>query len=136
MELHFSPEQAAQLGRRAMGLAAAGHELASFGETEPDLAGFCGVEICALEARSILAGGYLTRIARSAQAAQAGRPVILGGDDVEALARLEQVVALGSSRIALKTASMDAQAGQEGLAKVGSILGVATGIVGLVKSIW
>ena len=136
MDLHFTPEQAAQLGRRAMGLAAAGQELAVFGETEPDLAGSCGVEICALEARSILAGGYLTRIHQAVQAAQLGRPVMLAANDVEALARLEQVITLGSSRIALKAAAMDAQAGQDGLAKVGSFVGLASGVVGLVKSLW
>lgn len=119
-----------------MGLAAAGQELAIFGETEPDLAGSCGVEICALEARSILAGGYLTRIHQAAQAAQLGRPVMLAANDVEALARLEQVITLGSSRIALKAASMDAQASQDGLAKVGTFVGLATGVVGLVKSLW
>lgn len=133
MDLHFSPDQAAQLGRRALGLAAAGRELALFGESDPELAGSCGVEVSSLEARSLLAGGSLSRVV---QAGQLGRPVALSADDVEAVARLEQVVSLAQSRIALKTAAMDAEAGQSNLAKLGGIVGVATGIVGLVKSIF
>jgi hypothetical protein len=49
---------------------------------------------------------------------------------------LEGVLALGAARIGLKVAAMQAAEGQEGMAKLGSIIGLATGAVGLIKSIW
>lgn len=135
MNLQFSAQQATQLVSRAVGLAGAAKELALFGEMDPELAGACGVEISALEARSLLSGGALDRIVQgSSTAAREGKPVALAAEDVEAFGRLEAVVALGSSRINLKLASMEAEASQEGLAKWGGLLGLATGAIGLIKS--
>lgn len=134
--MQFAPEYGPLLAQRTVGLAASARELALFGETDPDMAGACGVEVCALEARSLLAGGVLSRISAAAAAAvQKRTSVVLAAEDVETLSRLEAVVSLGSSRIDLKLAALNAEASQAGLANIGSMIGLATGVVGFIKSV-
>lgn len=137
MNLVVTPEQAQLLSAQVERIAMAASELGRFGETEPDLAGSCGVEVCSLEARTLLSGGYLQRIAAAAaDAVRNRRPAILAAEDMEGLARLEGAVALGSSRIGMKMAALEAESSQEGIAKFGGLLGLATGAVGLYKSIF
>jgi len=134
--MQFAPEYGSLLAQRTVGLSASARELALFGETDPDMAGACGVEVCALEARSLLASGVLSRVSAAAAAAMQKRtPLVLAAEDVETLSRLEAVVSLGSSRIDLKLAALNAEAGQEGIANVGSIIGLATGVIGFIKSV-
>lgn len=134
MKLLLDPSVAAQLGEKTAHLIGAGRELSAFGEIDPELAGECGVEICSLEARTILSSGAPFRVASLAgESARTRRALSLASEDLEAVSRLEAVVAMGSSRIALKLASMDASAAQEPMAKVGTLLGVATGAIGLIK---
>jgi len=133
----LSPQQAQFLYQQIGRIATAAQELGQFGETEPDLAGACGVEVCSLEARTILAGGYLQRLAAAAaESVRSGRPATVAAEDLEAASRLEGAVALGSSRIGNKMASLEAEASQEGVSKIGGLLGMATGAVGLIKSIF
>lgn len=133
----LSPEQAQFLYQQIGRIATAAQELGNFGETEPDLAGACGVEVCSLEARTILAGGYLQRlVAAAAESIRSGRPATVAAEDLEAASRLEGAVALGSSRIGNKMAALEAESSQEGVAKIGGLLGMATGAVGLIKSIF
>lgn len=133
----LSPDQAQFLYREIGRIATAAQELGKFGETEPDLAGACGVEVCSLEARTILAGGYLQRLAAAAaEAVRSGRPATVAAEDLEAASRLEGAVALGSSRIGNKMAALEAESSNEGVAKIGGLLGMATGAVGLIKSIF
>lgn len=137
MNFSLSPEQAEFLSGRASRIAASAYWLGQFGETDPDLAGACGVEICSLEARTLLGSGLVQRVqAAAGEAMRLRRPVLLAGDDLEGLARLEATVALGSSRIGNKQAAMEAEAGQEGLAKFGGLLGLAGSVWGLAKSIF
>lgn len=137
MNTIFDPRTAALLAERVGALHGAATELASLGEHDPGLAGECGVEVCALEARTILSGGAAQRIAvLSAEAARAGRPVSIGTVDLEAVSRLEAVVSLGSSRIGLRLASLDAAASQEPIAKWGGLIGLASGAVGLIRSLF
>lgn len=137
MNLNFSPAHASILGERAVRLAGSAAELASFGEADPELAAECGVEIGALEARSLLGSGACVRIATAAaDSVQTGRPASLAAGDLEALSRLEAVVALSSSRIGLKLAAADAAAAQEPLARLTNLLGLAGGAYGLIKSIF
>lgn len=137
MNLVLNPEQARNLYAKLGQLAGAAVELGRFGETDPDLAGSCGVEVCSLEARQILSGGYLQRMAgQLEQAIQTGRPANVSAEDIEAVSRLEGAVALGASRIGMKRAALEAEAGQEGISKIGGLLGLATGAVGLYKSIF
>lgn len=136
MNLTLDPRIAAQLAEKTAQLIGAGRELSSFGEEDPSLAGECGVEICSLEARTILAGGAPYRVASLAgEAARARRPVTIGTQDLEAVSRLEAVVAMGSSRIGLKLATLDASASQEPMAKLGSVIGLATGAAGFIRSL-
>lgn len=136
MNLPLDPEKAAVLVDRTVRLAGSARELALFGETDPFLAGECGVEVCALEARMLLASGAVDRIARAAtEAIQSGRTSSISVDDIEAVSRLEGVVALGSSKIGLKLASMDAEASQEPIMKITNLIGLAGGAYGFIKSI-
>lgn len=144
MNFTLGPQEAAMLSQKAISIGLAARELASFAEQDPGLAGECGVEINALEARNILAGGACQRLAgKCAEAARMGRQAQVDAGDIELLGRLEGVLALGSARMGLKIAAFDAMQSQEGMAKLGSIIGLtsgavglATGAVGLFKSIW
>jgi hypothetical protein len=137
MKLTLDPAIAAQLGEKTARLIGAGQELSVFGEMDPGLAGECGVEICSLEARTILSGGAPHRVVSLAgESMRTRRAVALSSDDLEAVSRLEAVVAMGSSRIGLKLASLDAAEAQEPMARLGNLIGFATGAVGLIKSIW
>jgi hypothetical protein len=136
MRLNFAPDQAARLAGRAASVARAAGELSLFGESDPDLARECGVEISALEARTILSGGAPARIAAAAgEASRWGRPAVLAAEDMDAMERLEHVVALGKSRIDLKSAALDAEASQEPLARLGGFIGLAGAAAGFLKSI-
>lgn len=137
MNVSFGPDVAGRLAEKAAYVQMAGKELALFGEAEPWLAAQCGVEIGALEARTLLSGGAATRIGHLAgEAAAAGAPVVLAAEDLEALSRLEGVLALSSSRIGQAIAIMDAREQSSGFDNLGSVIGLATGAVGLIKSIF
>jgi len=133
----IDPVQAASLAERVAALSGSARELSLFDETDPHLAAECGVGLSALEARTILGSGAAHRVATAAaEAARSGRPASLAAEDMEAVSRLERVVALGSSMITLKLASMEAAARQEPVASVGNLIGLGTGLVGLIKSIF
>lgn len=137
MDATFPPDQAAFLAGHAKRLAAAASDLALFADTDPGLTAECGLEIGALEARMTLAGGATARVAAAAEHAAASmQNVRIKRDDLEALSRLEGVLALASARMATRIAAIDAEQSQMGLAQLGSIIGFATGAVGLVKSIF
>lgn len=136
MNLTLNPGTAAQLAEKTAQLIGAGRELASFGEEDPTLAGDCGVEICSLEARTILAGGAPNRVASIAvEAVRTRRSVTIATQDLEAVSRLEAVVAMGSSRIGLKLATLDASASAEPMTRLGSMIGLATGAAGFIRSL-
>lgn len=131
----FDPRSASILAERSAFIEGSGAVLAALGEADPGLAGECGVEVCSLEARTILATGAPGRVAALAgEAARTGKPVAVSPGDLESLSRLEAVVALGSSRIQLKLAALEAEAAQEPRAQLGSLIGLATGAVGLWKA--
>lgn len=135
MNLLLDPRSAALLAEKTAHLIVAGRELSAFGEEDPTLAGECGVEICSLEARTILSSGAPLRVAQLAgEAARSRRQVSVSSQDLETLSRLEAVVSMGSSRINLKLAAMDASASQEPIARLGSLIGLATGAAGLIRS--
>lgn len=137
MNVSFGPDVAGRLAEKAAYVQMAGKELALFGEAEPWLAAQCGVEIGALEARTLLSGGAATRVGRLAgEAAASGSPVVLAAEDLEALSRLEGVLALSSSRIGQAIAIMDSRERSSGFDNLGSVIGLATGAVGLIKSIF
>jgi hypothetical protein len=131
----FDPRTASLLAERAYSIQVSAAELAGLGEHDPGLAGDAGVEICALEARVLLASGAPERVRGAAQeAARVGRPAQISASDLEALSRLEAVVAMGSSRIGLRLASMDAEAAQVPAVSMGNMVGLATGAIGFIRS--
>lgn len=136
MNLLLDPGTAAKLAEKTAHLIMAGRALSAFGEEDPALAGECGVEISSLEARTILSSGAPFRVAQlAAEAARARRQVTVSSQDLETLSRLEAVVAMGSSKIGLKMAALDASASQEPMAKLGSLIGLATGAAGFIRSL-
>lgn len=137
MDVTLSIREAAILAEVAARAEKGAWELSRFQETEPGLAGECGIEVGALEARTILQAGSLGRLRETAsQAYRAGRPAVVQQGDLDQLSRLEGVLSLADSRVGLKVATIDAGESQEGMAKLGSIIGLATGAVGLWKSIF
>lgn len=136
MNVSFGPDVARRLAEKAAFVQMAGRELAHFGESEPWLAAQVGVEIGALEARTILAGGSAVRVGQEAEeAAMSGRAVVLAAEDLEALSRLEGVLATSSARMSQAIATLDARAQGPGIMdSLGSVIGLATGAVGLFKT--
>lgn len=136
MNLALEPDQAVMLVDRVVRLAGSAREFAMFGESDPFLASECGVEVGALEARMILSSGAIDRVAQAAaKTAQSGLRGSISADDLEAISRLEGVIALGSSKISLKMASMDAEASQGPISKITNLLGLAGGAYGFIRSI-
>lgn len=132
--LRLGPQHAALLAERAACLEAAAEEICRFRDMEPELAALCGLEVSALEAQGLLASGGPRRVAAtSLSAARSGHEARLDPGDVVALARLETVVAMGNSRIASQMAAIDAS---RKTADVESVIGLATGVVGLFNSIF
>lgn len=112
-------------------------ELVAFEEGDPDLASECAVETPALEARMILASGTCRRLAENLEKSlRQGTQAVLSGEDWGNLTRLEGVVALATNRIELKMAALDAATAQGGFSQLGSVIGLATGAVGLIRSIF
>ena len=135
MNIVLGPSEAAMLAGKAAALEGAARELCSFVDQDPGLAGECGVEINAVEARTLLMAGAPSRVASRGQlAGQSGQKLTVTTEDLEQLSRLEGVLSLAASRVALKGAALDAAEGQDGMAKLGSVIGIATGAVGLVRS--
>lgn len=136
MNLLLDPGSAATLSEKTARLIMAGRELSNFGEMDPVLAGECGVEISSLEARTILSSGVPFRVAQLAsEGARSRRQVTVSSQDLEILSRLEAVVSMGSARIDLKLATLDASASQEPMAKLGSMIGLATGVAGFIRGL-
>lgn len=137
MNLMFDSRQAAFLASRTAEIVDKASAIAEFGETDPELAGACGAEICALEARSILSGGGPHRLYRAAlSSAESGRPLQVAEADYRMLDRLGQVVRNGALRINALGSQMDEAEKPDGLATLGSIVGLATGAVGLLKELF
>ncbi len=125
------------LRRKAEQVRLAGSELAAFSDREPFLASECGVEISALEAKTILGSGTVDRvISAAAGGEQYGRGFTVSRGDLEAVHRLEGVLSLASSRIAQKYMALQGQADGSAAHSLGSAISLVSGVVGLVKSIF
>lgn len=132
-QLQFGPEAAKALWSKVDQVRMAGAELSSFSEKEPFLAAQCGVELAALEARAILSNGAADRILGLAtQGAQQRRPFAVFEQDMRAMGRLEGVVSLASNRIAQRYMAMESEGSNS--AKLGSVISLVSGAVGLIKT--
>ncbi|HXX94254.1 MAG TPA: hypothetical protein VEN81_11520 [Planctomycetota bacterium] len=137
MNITLSPREAGALSEVSARALQGARELSRFQETDPGLAGACGVEVGALEARTILGSGAVGRLWEAGAAAyRSGRPAVVRGEDLEALSRLEGVLALGASRIGQKVAELDGAQGEDLGAKLSGLISLATGAIGLWKSIF
>jgi len=139
MNVTLSPREAGVLSEVSGRALQGARELARFQETDPGLAGACGIETGALEARTIMGGGAVGRLWETSTAAyRSGRPAVVRREDLDELSRLEGVLSLGASRIGQKVAELDgAQSQGEDLgAKLSGLIQLATGAIGLWKSIF
>lgn len=133
----FPAQEAELIGRRALELGESAQALSVFAEESPELAQMAGVEVSALEARSILRSGVIPRVAAVALGnARTGRPAVIGGPDLETISRLEAIVTLSGARIAASVNSLDQQKSRSGMESFGSMIGMATGVVGLWKALF
>lgn len=133
----FLAAEADILGRRAIELSESAEALSLFAQESPELAQLAGVEVSALEARSILRSGVIPRVAAMALGnARSGRQATIGGADLETLTRLEAIVNLSGARITSSVQSLDQQKSRSGVETLGSMIGVATGVVGLWKALF
>lgn len=140
MDVPFGSDAVRTLAERTRRVQMAGRELAMFGDAEPVLASQCGVELSALEARGILAGGAPERVASLAErAAAAGRPVAVAQGDWEQLLRLEGVLSMAASRIELRRKALEAETSVPSFVQtLAPMLGgiVVDRAIGLIKSIF
>lgn len=137
MTRNFSSEDAEILGRRALEIGEGAEALSRFAQESPELAQMAGVEVSALEARSILLSGAVQRVIQVALgSAQARRPASIGAADLESMTRLETVLALSGSRIGASVQSLDQQQARGGMDTLGSVIGLASGAIGLWKAIF
>lgn len=137
MNLLLGVKEAQALFGKVHALGNAAQELSLFAEQDPGLAGDCGVEVNALEARNILGSGVLARISqRCLNGSQTLKSISIPASDLEQLQRLEGVLSVASSRIDMKIAAIDASQSQDGMAKLGTAISFATGAIGLWKSIF
>lgn len=133
----FSSEDAEILGQRALSIGEGAEALSRFAQESPELAQMAGVEVSALEARSILQSGSVQRVIHAAMgSAQARRAAAIGAGDLEAMTRLENVLALSGSRISASVQALDQQKARGGMDTLGSVIGLATGAIGLWKAIF
>ena len=126
--LSLSPEDASFLAARARALGVAARTLVSFAESEPELAARAGVEIQALEARSILTRGALGRIL-------SGAHLGIPREDLDDMSRLEAVTSVADDRIQALAGSISSQPEEAGVGKLTEVLGVASMAVGLFNSV-
>jgi hypothetical protein len=132
-QISFGPEVAAVLLQKVGQVRLSGLELSSFSDREPFLAAECGVEISALEVRSILGSGSVDRICVAAESSRkSGMGFAVSRADMELMNRMEGVIALASSRIAQKYMALEAA--DSSSSKLGSAISVVSGIAGLIKT--
>lgn len=112
-------------------------DLCRFAEEEPDLASQAGVEAYALEARGILAGGAPRRVCLSAgECARMGVQARVGRADLDAVERLEGILAASASRLSHRAAALEAAERRAPLEGIGAAVGLANGALGLVRAIF
>ncbi len=137
MNVPFGPEAAVRLAQKAAYVQMAGSDFALFGETEPFLVASSGLEVSALEARILLSGGAPARVAEAAgRAVLHGTPVTVDAADLEAVARLEGILTVAAARLGQAISQIDSQTQSSGLETLGSAIGLATGAIGLIKSLF
>lgn len=137
MNRTFSAEEAEVLGRRAVELGESAEALSLFAQESPELAQLAGVEVAALEARSILRSGAIHRVVATAMgSARIRRQAQIAAPDLESMTRLEAVVQLSGARINASVQSMDQQGSRGRFDTLGSIIGLASTAVGLYKALF
>lgn len=134
-QLPFGPEVAPALLRKVREVSLSGRELAAFADREPALASECGIEISALEAKTILGSGLPDRVAAVAEQASRQRTgFVLFRSDLEGINRLEGVISTASSRIAQKYMALENSGSN--VQKLGTVVNTVLGVVNVFKAIF
>lgn len=124
----FGAAERKLLGDSVGRLETGARNLAGFVDQDPGLAQECGVEIGALEARTILASGAMGRLR---EAALSGREIL--ASDLETAKRLEGVLSLAAQRIGLKLEAMDQSERERSTSQLGAIIGTASGVISMAQ---
>lgn len=119
------------LVQKAAGLHDGAAALLGYQEEAPDVVTQAALDVPALEIRGILAGGALGRV----QAA-AARDAQVHPDDLEAVSRLDSLLATADARLANLGRSLDAQASGNIVESLAGWVGLAGGVVGLYKALF
>lgn len=130
--LPFSQDDAAYLATKAHSVTLAAKELVSFWSEEPELAGQASVEVLALEAKSILSGGAMERIA---SASKSRRPM-MGLDDLDAVFRLDTITSISAARISGLESSMGDEESDRPIHRIGGIVSLAATVLGIVNTVF
>lgn len=129
--LFIRPDDAGRLAAAAHRMGVAARELVSFWTHEPALAGQASVEVLALEAKSILAGGAIERVVA---AARSSRPSIRQAD-LSSIQRLEEIAALSESRLDGLQVSLEGDSTDVPLNRIGTVVSLAATALGLIKTV-
>ena len=132
------------LGRRdaetlalaAQDLAGRAQALVRFAEADPDLALAAGVEVSALEAKTILSSGAPGRVAGAAAGIGRTGQAVIAPADFQAIGRLEALLFSSDQRLGQRMAQLDQARASSPYENLGSMIGLATGAVGLIRSIF
>lgn len=130
--LPFSQDDATYLATKANSVTLAAKELVSFWSEEPELAGQASVEVLALEAKSILSGGAMERIAF---ASRSKRPA-MGLDDLDAVFRLDTITSVSAARLAGLESSMGDEESDRPIHRVGGIVSLAATVLGIINTVF
>jgi hypothetical protein len=136
MEYRLGGREADALLGRASRIGAAAEDLVAFCDQDPELASLAGIEVPALEARSLLASGLVGSVSvRCSEAVRSGRPCSVSSSELDAVSRLEAVVATGAARVSQRIAALQAAEDKAIQDKVANVVSVGTGIFALVKTL-
>ena len=124
------------LGLAAQDLAGRAQALVRFAEADPDLALAAGVEVSALEAKTILSSGAPGRVAGAAAGAGRSGQAVIAPADFQAIGRLEALLFSSDQRLGQRMAQLDQARASSPYENLGSMIGLATGAVGLLRSIF
>lgn len=125
----------ALLGRVSR-IGAAAADLVAFSDQDPELASLSGIEVPSLEARTLLSSGLVGEVsARCADSLRSGRPCSISSAELDAVSRLEAIVATGETRVAQRIAALDNAEKRSLQDHIGSTVGIGSGIISLVRAL-
>ena len=136
MDYRLGEREADVLLGRVKRIGAAAADLVAFSDQDPELASLSGIEVPSLEARTLLSGGLVGAVSsRCAESLRSGRPCSISSAELDAVSRLEAVVATGATRVAQRIAALEDSEKKALQDHIGGVVSIGTGIVALVRTL-